>query len=142
MAQNEHPLLKQAHELLPGAFEQRCEIHRYPELGNETPKTRAAVLEAIADLDLDITLSNRTSGFVARLQGARPGPEIVLRGDMDALPMPEHTGVDFASEFEGRMHARGHDAHTAMLAGAARLLHGRRSELSGSVRFMFQPGEE
>jgi len=142
MRQNEHPLLKEARELLPGAVQLRRQIHRHPELGNETPKTRAAVLETIADLDLDIALSNRTSGLIARLQGAHPGPEIVLRGDMDALPMPEHTGVDFASQVEGRMHACGHDAHTAMLATVARLLHGRRSELSGSVRFMFQPGEE
>ena len=67
---------------------------------------------------------------------------MLLRGDMDALPMPEDTGLDFASEVDGAMHACGHDAHTAMLAGAARLLAARRGDLAGRVRFLFQPGEE
>src|SRR6185436_7861667 len=71
-----------------------------------------------------------------------PGPTILLRGDMDALAMPEDTGLPFASEVPGVMHACGHDGHTAMLAGAARLLAGRRASLAGSVLFMFQPGEE
>jgi amidohydrolase len=79
---------------------------------------------------------------VARLTGARPGPTILLRADMDALPMPEETGLPFASEVSGRMHACGHDAHTAMLVGAARLLARRRDSFAGSVLFMLQPGEE
>ena len=79
---------------------------------------------------------------MARLRGARPGPTILLRADMDALPMPEETGLPFASEVAGAMHACGHDAHTAMLVGAARLLARRRESLAGSVLFMFQPGEE
>ena len=75
-------------------------------------------------------------------KGSRPGPTIILRGDMDALPMPEDTGLDFASRVDGCMHACGHDTHTAMLAGAAHLLSERRDDLAGRVLFMFQPGEE
>src|SRR5208282_5573164 len=73
---------------------------------------------------------------------AKPGRTILLRGDMDALPMPEDTGLDYASEFPGRMHACGHDSHTAMLVQAVHLLHRHRDELAGIVKFMFQPGEE
>jgi hippurate hydrolase len=84
-----------------------------------------------------------TTGLVATLKGeAGEGRRVLLRGDMDALEMPEETGVEFASTFAGRMHACGHDAHTAMLAGAAELLCARRGELAGEVQFMFQPGEE
>jgi len=120
----------------------RREIHREPEIGLHLPRTAARVLESIADLDLEITTGSTTSGIVADLRGAQPGPTVLLRGDMDALPMPEDTGLDFASTVAGAMHACGHDAHTAMLAGAARVLAGRRDRLAGRVRFMFQPGEE
>ena len=134
--------IREAQDLLPKAIELRRRIHKHPELGNELPQTRAAILEALQDLDLEVHLSNSTSGIVAILRGASEGPAIILRGDMDALPMPEDTGLEFASEIEGRMHACGHDAHTAMLATAARLLTAHRERLNGSVRFMFQPGEE
>lgn len=134
--------LDQAKGLLPHAVTLRREIHRHPELGNDLPRTRAAVLRALQDLDLDIELSRSTSGIVATLHGRRPGATIVLRGDMDALPMPEDTGLEFASEVPGRMHACGHDSHTAMLATAARLLAAHRDQLAGRVKFMFQPGEE
>ena len=76
------------------------------------------------------------------LTGGRPGPTILLRGDMDALPLHEDTGLDFASRVDSSMHACGHDTHTAMLVGAAKLLAGRRDDLAGRVLFMFQPGEE
>jgi hippurate hydrolase len=135
-------LLAQAETLLPDAVLLRREIHRHPELGNQLPQTRATVLQALQPLDLDVRLSQSTSGIVAVLEGSAPGPSILLRGDMDALPMPEDTGLEFASEVDGRMHACGHDSHTAMLATAARLLSTRRAELPGKVIFMFQPGEE
>jgi len=106
------------------------------------PRTQAVVLEALDGLGLDIRTGQRTTSVVARLTGARPGPTILLRADMDALPMPEETGLPFASEVSGTMHACGHDAHTAMLVGAARLLARRRDSLAGSVLFMLQPGEE
>lgn len=120
----------------------RRRIHAEPELGLENPVTREKILEELGDLDLDVSLHEQTSGVVATLRGAQPGRRILLRGDTDALPMPEETGLPFASRHEGRMHACGHDAHVAMLAGAARLLAGRREALAGEVVFMFQPGEE
>jgi amidohydrolase len=138
--------LDAARALLPDAVALRRQIHAKPELGLDLPLTTAAVLEALAGLDLEIARGPSTSGIVATLRGTAPGAEdgrtILLRGDMDALPMPEETGLDFASEFPGRMHACGHDAHTSMLAQAARLLHRHRDELRGAVKFMFQPGEE
>lgn len=127
---------------LEAIVELRRRIHRHPELGNDLPRTKAAVLDAIADLDLEVHESKTTSGLVATLKGTGPGRVILLRGDMDALPMPEETGLPFASEVENRMHACGHDSHTAMLVGAARLLSNHRNEFVGEVRFMFQPGEE
>jgi len=135
-------LLTAARDLLPGAVALRRRLHANPEIGNELPETREAVLEAIGDLDLDLDLCTRSSGLVATLHGAMPGRTILLRADMDALPMPEDSGVDFASTRPDRMHACGHDAHTAMLVGAARLLAGRRELLSGDVKLFFQPGEE
>ena len=137
-----HPLLEEARALQSRTVALRREIHRHPELGLDLPRTRETVLDSLAGLDLDLALSKETSGIVATLRGERPGPSILLRGDMDALPMTEDTGLDFASEETGRMHSCGHDAHTAMLASAAALLCQRRSDLAGSVRFMFQPGEE
>jgi hippurate hydrolase len=93
-------------------------------------------------LDLDITTGEAVTSVVAVLEGRRPGPTTLLRGDMDALPMPEETGLAFASTVDGAMHACGHDAHVAMLVGAARLLASRKSKVPGRVVFMFQPGEE
>jgi len=135
-------LRREAQSLLGDAVALRRRIHEHPELGLENPRTRDVVLEALAGLDLEISRSQQTTGLVARLRGGRPGPTILLRADTDALPMPEDTGLSFASQEEGRMHACGHDAHVAMLATGARLLAGRRDELAGEVRFMFQPGEE
>jgi hippurate hydrolase len=124
------------------AIDLRRRIHARPELGLELPLTQAAVLEALDGLPLSITTGTSCTSVVAVLDGAEPGPTVLLRGDMDALPMPEDTGLDFASRHDGAMHACGHDAHTAMLAGAARLLCARRSTMAGRVAFMFQPGEE
>ncbi|NKC15998.1 MAG: amidohydrolase [Gammaproteobacteria bacterium] len=142
MSKQHAQLLEQAKASFAGVVALRRQLHRFPELGNELPRTRAAVLDYLSDLDLELHLSNATSGIVAVLRGERPGATILLRGDMDALPIPEATGLPFASAIAGRMHACGHDAHTAMLAGAARVLNGRRAGLRGTVSFMFQPGEE
>ena len=135
-------LLEAAREIYPQTVELRRALHRRPEQGLHLPETRRTVLEALEGLPLEITRHRTTSGVAAVLRGGRPGPTIILRGDMDALPLQEDTGLPFASEKPGSMHACGHDLHTAMLAGAARLLSGMRDELSGSVIFMFQPGEE
>lgn len=121
----------------------RRAIHAEPELGLHTPKTRDKVRAALANLPLEWAEGPSTTGLVATLKGgAGAGRCVLLRGDMDALPMPEETGLDFASTIPGAMHACGHDTHTAMLAGAVRLLCARRESVKGEVRFMFQPGEE
>jgi len=120
----------------------RRAIHAEPELGLQTPATLAKVRAELADLPLEWREGPGCTGAVAVLKGAREGRSVLLRGDMDALPMGEATGLPFASTIPGRMHACGHDAHTAMLAGAARVLAARQGELAGEVRFMFQPGEE
>jgi amidohydrolase len=133
---------ERATDLLDEAISLRRRLHEWPELGNDLPVTREHVLTSLEGLPLDITTHESTSGIVALLEGSRPGPTIILRGDMDALPMPEDTGLDFASRVDGCMHACGHDTHTAMLAGAAHLLSERRDDLAGRVLFMFQPGEE
>ena len=139
---NTSEILRDARAVLDDTIQLRRRIHRQPEIGLSVPRTQAVVLEALAGLGLEVRTGQRTTSVVARLTGARPGPTILLRADMDALPMPEETGLPFASEVTGAMHACGHDAHTAMLVGAARLLAGRRDALAGSVLFMFQPGEE
>ena len=120
----------------------RRRLHRHPEIGNDLPATRDMVLESLDGLPLDLTLHETTSGVAALLSGGKPGPTVLLRGDMDALPLHEDTGLDFSSTADDRMHACGHDTHTAMLAATARLLSARRDEIPGRVLFMFQPGEE
>ena len=127
--------------LLDDTVALRRRIHEHPELGLDLPRTQAAVLEELDGLGLEVRTGEALSSIVADLD-AGDGPTVLLRGDMDALPMSEDTGLDFASTEPGRMHACGHDAHTAMLVGAARLLTSRRDALRGRVRFMFQPGEE
>lgn len=135
-------LLDDARSLMDGAVDLRRRIHRQPEIGLDLPRTQRAILEALEGLPLAVSTGERTTSVVAVLQGEHPGPTLLLRGDMDALPMPEDTGLEFASEVDGAMHACGHDTHVAMLSSAARLLAGRRDLLHGSVLFMFQPGEE
>jgi hippurate hydrolase len=132
----------EAQSLLPDIIDLRRRIHANPELGNDLPETTAAVLDAISGLDLEIRKSERTTGIVATLHGAKPGRRILLRGDMDALPMPEDNDLTFASKNPGVMHACGHDSHTAMLVGAAKVLKQHQNELAGSVDFFFQTGEE
>ncbi|MEU2348818.1 M20 family metallopeptidase [Modestobacter sp. NPDC049651] len=122
--------------------ELRRRFHRSPEIGLQLPATQAIVLDALADLPIEVTTGTSTTSVVGVLRGARPGPTYLLRGDMDALPVHEDTGLPFASEHAGVMHACGHDTHMAMLLGAARLLAERRDQLAGQVVFMVQPGEE
>ena len=135
-------LVDEAGALLDDAVALRRRIHERPELGLDLPATQAAVLEALDGLPVTVTTGTSSTSVVALLDGGEPGPTVLLRGDMDALPMPEDTGLDYASRNDGAMHACGHDAHTAMLAGTARLLAARRGRMAGRVAFMFQPGEE
>ncbi|MEV6220491.1 M20 family metallopeptidase [Nocardia fluminea] len=119
----------------------RRALHREPELGLQLPRTQEKVLAALDGWGLEIRTGKSLSSVTAVLRGARPGPTVLLRGDMDALPVIERTGLDFAAPAD-RMHACGHDLHTTMLAGSAQLLSSRADQLSGDVVFMFQPGEE
>ena len=108
-------LTEESLDLLDDTIALRRRLHEWPELGNHLPKTREEVLAALEGLPLGIKLHETTSGIVASLEGTRPGPTVLLRGDMDALPMPEDTGVDFSSRVENVMHACGHDTHTCLL---------------------------
>ncbi|TDO67411.1 hippurate hydrolase [Kribbella sp. VKM Ac-2571] len=134
-------LVEEATAIAPGLIELRRELHQVPEVGLELPKTQALVLDAMAGLPLEITTGKELTSVVGVLRGGRPGPTVLLRGDMDALPVVEETGLAYASQ-NGNMHACGHDLHTTGLVGAAQLLSAHRDELSGNVIFMFQPGEE
>ena len=121
----------------------RHAVHREPELGLELPRTQEKVLGALDGLGLELTLGKGLNSVTAVLRGAKPGPTVLLRGDMDALPLQETAVHEVQpSRFDGVMHACGHDLHTTMLAGAAKLLAARRESLAGNVVFMFQPGEE
>ena len=120
----------------------RRHLHRHPELSFEEHATAAFVARTLREIGLDPTEGVGGTGVVAHVRGTRPGPTVALRADMDALPIQEATGLAFASETPGVMHACGHDVHTACLLGAARLLHESRATLAGTVRLIFQPGEE
>lgn len=127
--------------------ELRHQLHMQPEIGLELPRTQEKVLGALAGLPLEITTGRRASSVTAVLRGAKESghgdrPAVLLRGDMDALPVQELAEVSFRSRVDGVMHACGHDLHTSMLVGAARLLTACRDQLPGDVVFMFQPGEE
>jgi hippurate hydrolase len=139
------PVRDEAAQIAGQIAELRHAIHREPEIGLDLPKTQTKVLDALAGLPLEISTGRGLSSVTAVLRGGRPsgaGPVVLLRGDMDALPVTEETGLPYASAIPGVMHACGHDLHTAMLAGAARVLSARQAELPGTVIFMFQPGEE
>ncbi len=139
------PVLDRARAIADDLIALRRELHRSPELDRHLPRTQAMVLDAIKDLDLEVTTGNELSSVTAVLRGGAhdgTGPVVLLRGDMDALPVPEETGLPYASETPGQMHACGHDLHVAGLVGAARLLHEQRAELAGDVVLMWQPAEE
>ncbi len=135
-------LLSAAYNDADRTIDLRRALHRHPEIGLHLPRTQLTVLEAFADLPIEVTTGKSTTSVVGVLRGARPGPTYLLRADMDALQVQEDTGLPFASEIPGAMHACGHDTHVAMLLGAARLLAERRDLLAGQVVFMLQPGEE
>jgi amidohydrolase len=145
-----HELDAAAAALQTRVIEWRRDFHQHPELANRETRTAARVAEHLRGLGLDVRTGMAHTGVVAVLKGGRPGPAIMLRADMDALPVTERTDVPFRStatgEFRGRtvgvMHACGHDAHTAILMGAAEVLTGMRDRLPGTVLFVFQPAEE
>jgi amidohydrolase len=140
-----HPVLERASAIGPDLIALRRELHRVPELDRDLPKTQRLVLDALEGLDLEVTTGEALSSVTAVIRGGAhdgTGPVVLLRGDMDALPVTEETGLEFVSEHPGQMHACGHDLHVASLVGAARLLSERREELAGDVVLMWQPAEE
>ncbi|MFT3661703.1 MAG: M20 family metallopeptidase [Gordonia sp. (in: high G+C Gram-positive bacteria)] len=139
-------LLRDARELSDGLVGLRRAIHADPEVGLQLPRTQRRILDALDGLGCEITVGKELSSVVGVLRGGaadpgRPRPAVLLRADMDALPIREQSAVDFASRTDD-MHACGHDLHVACLVGAARLLAARRDALPGDVVLMFQPGEE
>ncbi|HUJ67449.1 MAG TPA: M20 family metallopeptidase [Acidimicrobiales bacterium] len=135
-------IVEEAGGSMDDAIDLRRRIHNHPETGLELPGTQELIVSRLEGLGLAARLGEKCSSVVAVLEGDEPGPTTLLRADMDALEMPEDTGLEFASSVDGKMHACGHDTHVAMLIGAAQLLKSRRHALKGRVVLMFQPGEE
>lgn len=135
-------VLSAAQQLLEQLIEWRRDLHRHPELAFQEHRTAGKVAGVLAELGIEVQTGIGQTGVVGILEGAHPGPTVLLRFDMDALPIREETDLSFASQTAGRMHACGHDAHTAIGLGVATLLAGRQSGLSGRVKLMFQPAEE
>lgn len=140
-------IVADAKELQDDIVRLRHDLHREPEIGLQLPRTQEKVLKALDGLPYEITLGKETTSVTAVLRGgaahaSAEKPVVLLRADMDGLPVQERTGVDYTSRIEGAMHACGHDLHTSMLAGAATILAERRDQLAGDVILMFQPGEE
>jgi amidohydrolase len=120
----------------------RRDLHREPEVGLDLPKTQRRIVQALEGLDIEVSLGGGLTSVVGIIRGQGAGPAVLLRGDMDALPMTESATNEPRSLVDGSMHACGHDLHVAALVGAAHLLCGRRDQLFGDVVLMFQPGEE
>lgn len=133
-------VLDQATSMLPELQALRRKLHQIPEFGLQLPKTLELVLSEVSGLG-EITLGKSISSAVLHIKGAKPGPTVLLRADMDALAVIEDTGLDFAST-NGFMHACGHDLHMAIGVGAAKILASRKDQLNGEVIIFFQPGEE
>jgi amidohydrolase len=134
--------LKEALELFDYTQALRRDFHRHPELGFREVRTAGVVSRELHSLGLEVTSGVAETGVVALIEGGRPGPVVLLRFDMDALPIQEETGAGYASQNPGVMHACGHDGHTAVGLTVARLLRAHRQELNGSVKLVFQPAEE
>lgn len=131
-----------AEEIAPGVAADRRDIHQHPELGYQETRTGGLVAARLRQLGLEVRGGVGGTGVIGLLRGAQPGRTVLLRADMDALPIQEANDVPYASRSAGVMHACGHDAHTAILLGAARVLAERRGSIRGTIKFMFQPAEE
>jgi amidohydrolase len=128
--------------LIPELIELRRHFHRHPELAFEEEWTADQIAMRLRALRLPVRSGVAKTGVVSLLEGARPGRTILLRADMDALPIHELNEVDYRSTCDGVMHACGHDGHVAILLTTARVLAARRKHLAGNVKFVFQPAEE
>lgn len=120
----------------------RRDLHRIPETAYTEKKTSAYIANYLNNLKLEVKTGIARYGVVGLMKTGRPGPTLMIRADMDALPLKENTGLAFASEHEGAMHACGHDAHMAMVLGAATVFNTLKDEISGNIKFLFQPAEE
>ena len=134
-------LLGRAQTLEPQLVEWRRTLHRHPEVGFDLTQTKALVKKALPEMGYEPKDCGKAGG-IALAGGKKPGKTILLRADMDALPIPEDSGEEFSSEVPGKMHGCGHDMHTAMLLGAAKLLKEHEDEIEGTVKICFQPNEE
>ena len=137
-----NPFLKQAQELFPYTQAMRRDFHMHPELGYNEIRTGGIVAKELESLGLEVTKGVGKTGVVGFLEGSKPGPTILLRFDMDALPITEDTGAEYSSQNPGVMHACGHDGHTAIGLTVAKILNERKHELKGNIKFCFQPSEE
>ena len=135
-------ILTQALEIKEETIQLRRDFHRHPELGFEEVRTSGIVTERLKVLGLEVTTGIGKTGVVGLLRGKAETPVLLLRFDMDALPITEDTGVDYASEEPGKMHACGHDSHTAVGLSVAKILTSMRDQLPGTIKFVFQPAEE
>ncbi len=134
--------LSEAMELFDYTRALRRDFHMHPEMGFQEVRTAGIVARELHELGLEVSTGVAETGVVAMIEGAQSGPTALLRFDMDALPIHEETGAEYASQNPGVMHACGHDGHTAVGLTVARLLHAHRQELNGSVKLVFQPAEE
>jgi len=134
--------LKQARELFPHTQSLRRDFHMHPELGFNEIRTSSIVAKELESLGIEVTKGIGKTGVVGLLEGGKPGPTLLLRFDMDALPIAEETGAEYASLSAGVMHACGHDGHTAIGLTVAKMLHANRDQLAGTIKFCFQPSEE
>ena len=134
--------LNEAKALFPYTQSLRRDFHMHPELGFREFRTSGIVAKELEALGIEVTKGMGKTGVVGLLEGAKPGPTLLLRFDMDALPMTEDTGADYASQSAGIMHACGHDGHTSIGLTVARILTAHKNDLAGSVKFCFQPSEE
>ena len=132
----------EARALFPYTQSMRRDFHIHPELGFHEIRTGGIVAKELESLGLEVTKGVGKTGVVGLLEGAKPGPVILLRFDMDALPIVEETGAEYTSQNQGTMHACGHDGHTAMGLTVAKILQKHRNELNGTIKFCFQPSEE
>lgn len=134
--------LQHAEELFPYTQAMRRDFHKHPELGFREVRTGGIVAKELEALGIEVTKGVGKTGIVGYLEGSKPGPTILLRFDMDALPITEETGAEYSSTNPGVMHACGHDGHTAIGLTVAKMLHAQRDELAGNIKFCFQPSEE
>lgn len=142
MSTQSNPFLAEANELFSYSREIRRDLHKFPEIGFQEVRTAGIVARELAGLGIEVSTGIGGTGVVGLLEGEKPGPVVLLRFDMDALPIQEETGAEYASVNPGVMHACGHDGHVAVGLTVARMLHAHQKELAGTVKFIFQPAEE